>query len=127
MNIFKARPTFVWPDPRAHEALDTYEHAPPFGQLALMAKALFGTISSLTVRGVEVLENWLEHEPDLRVRLIVMVHPTCATREADLDRLLQVAERASDRLRARICPFERITDRGTNALCLVAKTPDNVH
>ena len=93
----------------------------------MTAKALFGMASSLTVRGVEVLEAWLEHEPDLKARLIVMVYPTCATRQADLSRLLQVADRTSDRLRARICPLERITDRGTNALCFVAKATDALH
>jgi hypothetical protein len=56
-----------------------------------------------------------------------MVYPACATRQADLCRLLQVAERASDRLLARICPIERIIDRGTNALCFVAKLSDAVH
>ena len=127
MNLLKPQPPFVWPEPRARESQGTYEYTPPFGELALAANALFGTVSSLTVRGADVLEAWLEHEPDLKARLIVMVYPTCATRQADLSRLLQIAERASGRLRARICPLERLTDRSTNALCFVAKVSDTIH
>jgi hypothetical protein len=107
--------------------LGTYEHTPPFGQLALAASVLFGTVSSLTTRGIDVLEAWLERQPELKARLIVMVYPACATRQADLSRLLQLAERASDRLLARICPLERIIDRGTNALCFVQRVSDAVH
>src|ERR1019366_4737454 len=127
MNRMKPQPPFVWPEPRAYEALATYEHAPPFGELASATKSLFGTVSSLTARGVDVLEAWLEHEPDLKVRLIVTVYPACATRQPDLSRLLQIVERALGRLRVRICALERITDRGTNTLCFVAKISDVVH
>jgi hypothetical protein len=110
------------------EQIGEYLHEPPFGQLASEAGALFGIASSLTGKGIGVLEAWLENNPDLKVRLIVMVYPACPTGQADLSRLLSVAESASDRLFIHIYPLERTADRGTNALCFVAKAfSDAVH
>src|ERR1700693_1518956 len=107
MNRLQPKPPFVWPEPRAYEALGIYEQMPPFGELALGASVLFGTVCSLTARGLDVLESWLERQPDLKARLIVMVYPACPTRRADLTCLLRVAELAPDRLLARICPLSR--------------------
>jgi hypothetical protein len=105
VNLLKPQPPFVWPEPRARESLGIYEQTPPFGELGLAASVLFGTVASLTVRGVDVLESWLERQPDLKARLIVMVYPACPTRQANLSRLLQVAEHASDRLLAVSAPL----------------------
>lgn len=127
MNLLKPQPPYVWPEPRVRESLGAYEHEPPFGELALTAKALFGTVSTLTVRGVEIVAKWLEHGPDLKVCLIVMVYPACATRHGDLCRLLEVTESSAGRLRARICALEHVTDRAANALCIVAKASDVIH
>jgi hypothetical protein len=56
-----------------------------------------------------------------------MVYPACATRQADLYRLLEVAERSSDSVARTYLPLERITDHGTNAYCFVSKGSEAVH
>ena len=75
MIPLKPQPPFVWPEPRAIEKMCTYEYQPPFGELALSSHSLFGIVSALTERGVNVLEYWLKGNPDLKVCLVVMVYP----------------------------------------------------
>ena len=59
----------------------------------------------LPTGGVEVLETWLDREPDLRVRSLLWF-----TRPVRRDKQISIAERASDRLRAR--RYEWILPRG---------------
>lgn len=115
---------YVFPEPRALEEIGGYEHQPPFSQLALEAKAVFGITSALTAKGVDALNSWLERNPNLSARLILLVYPACATRQADLSRLLDVVTRTSDRVSVRIRLLERVTDRGANALCFVDQRSD---
>lgn len=119
MNPLNPKPPFVWPEPRTLEKICTYEHQPPFDELALGANSLFGTVSALTAQGVDVLETWIKRNTALKACLIVMVYPTCATREADLSRLLDLVENTPDRLSVHIRPLERIADRATNVLCFL--------
>jgi hypothetical protein len=107
--------------------MGAYEHEPPFGELALGASSLFGVVSALTTRGVDVLESWLDRKPDLKASLIVMVYPACATRQADLSRLLQAVERDPARLVVHICLLERTTDRANSVLCFLAPGSNVVH
>ena len=128
MTTLKPQPPFVWPEPRVFaDMLCTYESQPPFGKLAGTSQSVFGIVSALTAQGVEVLESWLGQYSTLKANLIVMVYPACATRQADLARLLQVVNGASDQLSVRIYPLEEITDRATNALCFRAQDSDVVH
>lgn len=127
MNTLKPQPPFVWPEPRAIEGMSIYEHQPPFSELALGSHSIFGIVSALTARGVDVLDSWLQRNTRLRVCLIVAVYPACATREADLARLLGLVERSSDRLSIHLRPLERSTDRATNALCFLKPESDSVH
>src|SRR5437762_2632946 len=109
MNLLKLQPPFVWPEPRSMGGMETYEHNPPFGALALESRALFGIVSAFTMRGVNVLETWLDRNSNLKACLIVMVYPGCATRQSDLSRLLQVVKCTSDRLSVHVQPLERNT------------------
>ncbi len=120
MNTLKPQPPFVWPEPRITEEMSTYERQPPFDHLGLTSRSLFGIVSAMTSKGVEVIESWLEENPNLKVRLIVVVYPACATRQADLSRLSDIVERMIDRLSIHIRPLERTADRGANALCFLA-------
>ena len=93
------------------------------GVFAFSSHSLFGIVSALTERGLDVLECWLKGNPDLKICLVVTVYPACPTRQADLLRLLEAVKRLGDKLSVYIRPLERITDRGTNALCFL-RTPD---
>jgi len=127
MSVLRPQPPFVWPEPRAIEKMATYEHRPPFGELALESHSLFGIVSALTTPGVDTIGAWLEQSPGLRASLIVTLYPTCATRQADLARLLELVGRTSDRLSVHLRPLERITDRATNALCFLTPASEAVH
>jgi len=146
MNPLSPQPSFVWPEPRVLEKMCAYEYHPSFAALAQEAHSLFGVVSAITAQGVDVLETWLDRNPDLKARLVLMVYPACATRKADLLRLLDLVKRISDRLTphetiqaqptvenkvsrlsVHIRPLERITDRATSALCFLASGADAVH
>src|SRR5712664_2839731 len=109
--ILKVEPPFVWPEPRVIEGMCTYDHQPPIGELALAARSLFGIVSVLTAKGIEILESWLKRNPGLHLSLVLTVYPTCATRQSDIDRLLKTVEDIPDRISIRVRPLERIADR----------------
>jgi hypothetical protein len=127
MNPLNPEPPFVWAEPRVIENICAYEHQPPYGELALASLSMFGLVSALTERGADLLKTWLELNPKLQARLIVMVYPTCATRRADLSQLFDLADSRRDRLSVHIYPLERVTDRGTNALCFLETDSEAVH
>lgn len=127
MKSFKPSPPFIWPEPRVFEQMSSYDQKPPFSEFVLSAHALFGIVSALTTKGVSVLKAWLERNQALKVRLIVMVYPTCATRQADLSRLLELVEDTSKRLEVYVRPLERVTDRATNTICCLVPDTDEVH
>jgi hypothetical protein len=104
-----------------------YERQPPFDDLVRGSNSLFGIVSALTERSVDVLETWLDDNPDLKVRFVLMVYPACATRQADLSRLLQLVERMADRLAVHVRPLERATERAMNALCVLRLASDTAH
>lgn len=120
--ILAGQPPLVWAEPRVAESLASYQFSPPFGQLALESRSLFGTVTAITSKGVRVLEEWLGCNPKLKVSLIAMVYPTCATRQEDLSRLLALANQNAGRLSVSLHPLERLTERATNALCFLAST-----
>lgn len=127
MNPLNPQPSFVWPEPRVLAEMCTYQHQPPFGEMVVNARFLFGIVSALTMRGVDVLTTWMEINKDLKASLIVMVYPACATKQADLYHLLDLVERTSPRLSVRIRPLELVTDRAANSLCCLAPDQDVVH
>lgn len=126
MKSLNPQPPFVWPEPRVIENIRVYERQPPYEELALTSLSMFGLLSAITERGVDLLNTWFERNPELQVRLIVMVYPACATRQEDLSLLLDLVKSRPDRLSVHIYPLERVTDRGTNALCFVTADSDTV-
>ena len=80
-------------------------------------------MSALTARGVDVLDVWLELNAELRVCLVVMVYPACATREADLARLLTSLD--ADRIGCLFisAPLSGAPIAATNALCFLSWNP----
>ena len=127
MTNLKPQVPFIWPEPRVREGITIYEHNPPIGELALGATSLFGVISALTTRGVDVLEAWLEGNHDLKASVIVAVYPACATTQSDLAHLQALVERYAHRLTAHVWPLQQVTDRSIGALCFSAKDSDTVH
>jgi hypothetical protein len=127
MNPLRPEPPFVWPEPRVIEGQCNYLHHPPFAELVQTSRGLFGVVSAITTRGVETLERWLQQSPELQARIVVVVYPTCATKEADLSLLLQLVERIPGRVFVHIHPLEVATDRATNMLCFLAQTTGAVN
>lgn len=127
MNPLNPQPSFVWPEPRVLAEICSYEHQPPFGEVLLNARYLFGIVSALTTRGVDVLKTWMDTNKNLKVSLIVMVYPACATKQRDLYQLLDLVESTTSRLAVHIRPLEWVTDRTANSLCCLAPDQDVVH
>jgi hypothetical protein len=127
MKTLNPEPPFVWPEPRVIEEISTYQSQPPFEELAVESQSLFGMVSVLTGRGVDVLKTWLDRDPSFKASLIVTVYPTCVTRHDDLSKLLQLVENTSGRLSVHIRPLERIADRATNVLCFLTRSSEHVH
>ena len=127
MNLLNPQPSFAWPEPRVLAEMCTYEFQPPFGEVVLNARFLFGVASALTTRGIDILKTWMDTNKNLKVSLIVMVYPACATKQRDLYRLLDLVESTSPRLSVHVRPLEWVTDRAANSLCCLAPDQDVVH
>lgn len=121
------RPPFVWPEPRVIENLCSYQNDPPFGELALKAKSLFGIVSAISFKGIQAVTKWINENPDLKISLIIVVYPACITKQGDLIRLLDLVEANPNRLSIHICPLETLADRSVNALCVLPKDSHAVH
>lgn len=125
--VLPGQAPMVWPEPRVAESLASYQFAPPFGQLALESRSIFGIVTAITAKGVRVLDGWLSANPSLRVSIVVMVYPACATNQSELSSLLNLIDRDAKRLTVAIHPLELVTERATNALCFLAAKSDEVH
>jgi hypothetical protein len=126
MTIINQKVPFIWPSPPLHEEPSIYQQSPPFGDLVLAATWLFGVVPALTSRGIQVLEDWLEGNVDLKVSIVVVVYPACAAQQADLDRLRATVRGYANRVFVRILPLEQVTDRSINVLCFSAKESDSI-
>ena len=127
MDPLNPQPPFVWPEPRVLSEMCTYEHQPPFGEVVLNARFMFGIASALTTRGIDTLKTWMDTNKNLKVSLIVTVYPACTTKQRDLYRLLDLVESNSPRLSIHVRPLEWATDRAANSLCCLAPDQDVVH
>lgn len=126
MKILNVKVPFIWPSPQLFEQPSIYEQSPPFGELILSARWLFGVVPALTSRGVRVLEEWLEGNADLYVSIVVVVYPACAACQSDLEELRALVGRHAKRILVRILPLQQVTDRSINALCFSAREPDSI-
>src|SRR5436190_9205837 len=105
---------FIWPEPRILEQIASYQNAVPFETLGEDSDSIFGIVSALSGQGIDALKRWLEHNPSLRVRLIIAVYPTCLTTENDLIRIRSLTKEESDCLQVRVKTCMRVTDRPSN-------------
>ncbi len=127
MKTLKPTTPFVFPEPRTLESLGRYEHQPPYRDLALSGRAVFGIVSALTSKGVQEIKYWLEHNSELKVRLILVVYPACATRQEDLSALYELTGPRSERLSIRVLAMKQVVDRGSNALCFMTSGTESAH
>jgi hypothetical protein len=110
---------FVWPEPRVSAGLRQYLSALPFDSAVRSATAVFGVVSAVDTRAVKWLKGLLDALPDLKLRLVVSIHPTCRTTEADLVALLHLVERHGERAGFKVFPERSLVDRSSNLLCLL--------
>lgn len=117
MNKLDPRPPYVWPEPRVLESTHAYEYEPPYDELARAARGICGITSAVTSLGIETLERWMRNNPELQVRLIVAVYPTCETGQEDLHQLRNMVSDMQPRLDVRVRALDLLTDRSVNTLC----------
>jgi hypothetical protein len=64
------------------------------------------------------MEGYLADNSEAKLRLVISIHPTCRTSRSDLQHLLRLAERHTDRADFRVFPEASLLDRSSNILCL---------
>jgi hypothetical protein len=127
IHSLKPEAPFVWPDARVLDGTVDYEHQPPFEELVNNARLVYGTISALTEKGIDVINSWLNNKYRLEVSLILYVYPACATQSADLERLLGMVKMFKERLKVKVHPLSQVTDHGSNALCFMSSDTKAFH
>lgn len=109
---------FVWPEPLVSAGVTQYASALPFESVARAACSVFGVVSAIDAQAVDWMEGYLSDNPQAQLRLVVSIHPTCRTTEADLQNLLRLVERHGERADCRLYPEASLQDRSSNLLCL---------
>ena len=120
MNPKNLTPTipFVWPEALVSAGFTQYVSALPFEAVARAALNIFGVVSAIDKQAVDWMEGYLSDNPKAQLRLVVSIHPTCRTTEADLQNLLRLVERHGERSDCRVYPESSMLDRSSNLLCL---------
>jgi hypothetical protein len=109
---------FVWPEPLVSAGFSQYASALPFEAIARTALSVFGVVSAIDAQAVDWMEGYLSDNPKAQLRLVISIHPTCRTTEADLQNLLRLVERHGQRADYRVFPEASLLDRSSNLLCL---------
>lgn len=109
---------FVWPEPVVSAGLTPYASDLPFEAVARAALSIFGVVSAIDKKAVDWMEGYLSDNPKAQLRLVISIHPTCRTTEADLQNLLRLVERHGQRADYRVFPEASLLDRSSNLLCL---------
>jgi len=116
---------FVWPEPRVSSGVGIYETALPFELAARAALSVFGVVSAIDSRAVNWMEGYLADSTVSKLRLVISIHPTCRTSEADLHDLLRLVERHGDRAAFKVFPEASLFDRSSILLCLCGADGDS--
>ena len=109
---------FIWPDSRINPSVAGYPTLLPFETVASCAKSIFGVVSAFDVQAVNWMEGYLADNKFTKLRLVLSIHPTCRTTEADLVNLLRLVERHGERVAFKVFPEASLLDRSSNLLCL---------
>lgn len=109
---------FVWPEPLVSAGVTQYASALPFEAVARAALSVFGVVSAIDAQAVDWMEGYLSDNPKAQLRLVVSIHPTCRTTEADLQNLLRLVGRHGERADCRMYPEASLQERSSNLLCL---------
>lgn len=109
---------FVWPEPCVGGGEPSYSSELPFESAARSVVTIFGVVSAIDSRAIHWLEGFLANQAESKLRLVVSIHPTCRTTEADLEDVLLLGERYGSRAAFKLYPEQFLTDRSSNLLCL---------
>lgn len=109
---------FVWPEPLVSAGVTQYASALPFDAVARSALSVFGVVSAIDATALDWMDGYLSGNPEVKLRLVVSIHPTCRTTEADLQNLLRLVEHHGERADCRMFPEVSLQDRSSNLLCL---------
>ncbi len=117
-NLLTPPMPFVWPEPLVSAGVTQYASALPFESVARAACSVFGVVSAINEKAVDWMEGFLSDHPQVQLRLVISIYPTCITTEADLQHLLRLVERHGERADFRLFPEVSLEDRSSNVLCL---------
>ena len=79
---------FIWPEPRVSAGVGRYSTL-PFEDVTRTAVSIFGVVSAIDAKALEWMEGYLadsqiSSQPRTQLRVVISIHPTCRTTEADL-------------------------------------------
>ncbi|WP_152969354.1 hypothetical protein [Paracidovorax avenae] len=109
---------FVWPEPRVSAGVASYSSELPFESAVRSAVTIFGVVSAVDSRAINWMEGFLADQAESQLRLVLSIHPTCRTSEADLEEVIRLVERHKNRAAFKLYPEQSLTDRSSNLLCL---------
>jgi len=88
---FTPQPPYLWPDTRVLGRHAAYASSPPFRDLVGAATRIMGVVPDLADAGIEVLRQALSRESLEVCWLVLVVSPSCPTREEHLREVMALA------------------------------------
>ena len=96
-------PPFVWPEARIFTKQAEYESQVPLQQLMARADGILAVVSDIDRCGARWLHQTLKRETDVaQCRIIVVLYAACATKEGDLQALVDIEAETPDRVEFRL-------------------------
>ncbi len=119
-----AEPPFVWPDPRELVGLVAHD-ATADAALWSAARAALVVTTDIDDEGVDRLGTLLAANPALAVRAVVVLYPTCATREEHLLRLVGLQETFGEQFAVHLLLKEWNDHPSSNIMALFGEDGSN--
>jgi len=104
-----------------------YSEIPPYISLINNATSIYGITKAICAPGIDLLNKMLSDEVAFTARLIVVVYPTCKTKETDLLQLLEMVKKYNEKLHLRIYPANSVFCAPVNTLCIHSKSDGEIH
>lgn len=107
---YNPTPPYIWPEPRILARVKHYQHKPPFHSIFDNATSFCGVTCDLDDKSINWLTKLMNDQEMIEGKIVLILYPACATKQEDLNKLLQFSNALGGRLEVRIYLLRFIED-----------------
>jgi hypothetical protein len=128
VSILDVVPPYLWPEPRWHAHADKYQSLPPFKDILFTSDLISGVLVGIDETGVDLIERLANNEPEIKLRLVLVLYEAGPTRQTHLRQLLNLSTSKRSSIQLRVLPIRRSFSRDSermNLLPTIAQAHDS--